>query len=324
MAPGPAHANTDVAGRPSILSSVDNSISSRLYYLTIVPQRQAGRRCPPWWDQPSSPSQREESSLRNGSGPARETQWMRPLEDKIAVVTGGAGQIGNGVVRALADAGAHVAVVDVNAEGAEELARMLRDEGHRAVALPGDLTEREQCASVVARTVHEFGGIDILVNLAQRFRAFIPFIEVTDDDMLVSWESGVLTTFRMMQLCQPHMVARGGGSIVNFGSGGGTAGTAGMLAYGSAKEGIRLLTKVGAWEWGPMGIRVNTICPFAHTAERWESAHWLTDELLERIPLRRDGDPYRDIGAAVVYLTGPGEFVTGQTLFVDGGSGYFR
>ncbi|MGO8859151.1 MAG: SDR family NAD(P)-dependent oxidoreductase [Acidimicrobiales bacterium] len=249
---------------------------------------------------------------------------MPPLDNKIAIVTGGAGQIGTGVVRALADAGAAVAIVDINTQGAEDLAVRLREGGRRAIALSGDLTEREQCAAVVGQAVEELGGVDILVNTAQQFRAFIPFIEVSDDDMLVSWESGVLATVRMMQLCHPHLVARGGGSIVNFGSGGGTAGTEGMLAYGSAKEGIRLVTKVGAWEWGPAGIRVNTICPLAHDPEKWESAHWLNDELLQRIPLRRDGDPYRDIGAAVVYLSGPGEFVTGQTLFVDGGSGYYR
>jgi NAD(P)-dependent dehydrogenase (short-subunit alcohol dehydrogenase family) len=128
----------------------------------------------------------------------------------------------------------------------------------------------------------------------------------------------------MMQLCYPHLVARGGGAIVNFGSGGGTAGTSGMVAYGHAKESIRLLTRVAAWEWGPMGIRVNTICPFAHSPERWGTSPWLNEELLQRIPLRRDGDPYSDVGAAVVYLAGPGNYVTGQTLFVDGGSGFYR
>jgi NAD(P)-dependent dehydrogenase (short-subunit alcohol dehydrogenase family) len=250
---------------------------------------------------------------------------MGPLDDKTAIVTGGAGQIGRGVVRAVAEAGARVAVVDMNGPAAEEQAADLREAGHRAVALGGDLTDRAACTSVVDRTVEAFGGVDILVNLAQQFQAtFVPFTEVTDEDMRVSWESGVMTSFRMMQLCHPHLVARGGGSIVNFGSGGGTAGTAGMVSYGSAKEGIRLLTRVASWEWGPAGIRVNTICPFAHDPGKWDAAHWLTDELLERIPLRRDGDPYKDIGAAIVYLAGPGEFVTGQTLFVDGGAGFYR
>jgi NAD(P)-dependent dehydrogenase (short-subunit alcohol dehydrogenase family) len=250
---------------------------------------------------------------------------MPPLEEKIAIVTGGAGQIGTGVVRALAEAGASVSIVDYDADATAAVVEQLRDGGGSALAVHADLNDRAACSAAVDRTVEEYGGVDILVNLAQQFRgAFVPFVDTTDDDMLVSWSSGVLATFRMMQLCQPHLVARGGGAVVNFGSGGGTAGAAGMVAYGSAKEGIRLLTKVAAQEWGPLGIRVNTICPFAHRAEKWEKAHWLTDELLEQIPLRRDGDPYLDIGAAVVYLAGPGAFVTGQTLFVDGGSGYYR
>ncbi len=250
---------------------------------------------------------------------------MRALEDKVAIVTGGAGQIGSGVVRAVAEAGAAVAIVDFDVEAADAVVAGLRDAGHRALAVHADLTDRAACAAAVDRTVEEYGGVDVLVNLAQQFRAtFVPFVDVTDEDMLVSWESGVLATFRMMQLCHPHLVARGGGAIVNFGSGAGTGGSPGLVAYGAAKEGIRGLTKVAAQEWGPDGIRVNTICPFAHSPERWDAAHWLTDELLANVPLRRDGDPYRDIGAAIVYLAGPGEFVTGQTLFVDGGAGFLR
>lgn len=248
---------------------------------------------------------------------------MQPLEGKIALVTGGAGQIGTGVVQALSEAGASVSIVDVDVDAADAVVAQVGAAGGRAVAVNADLTDRQACAAAVDRTVEEYGGVDILVNLAQQFRAFIPFVDTTDDDMLVSWNSGVMSTFRMMQLCHPHLVARGG-AVINFGSGAGTAGAANLVAYGSAKEGIRLLTKVAAQEWGRAGIRVNTICPFAHRADKWGTAHWLTDELLDQIPLRRDGDPYLDIGAAVVYLAGPGAFVTGQTLFVDGGSGFYR
>jgi NAD(P)-dependent dehydrogenase (short-subunit alcohol dehydrogenase family) len=246
---------------------------------------------------------------------------MRALEGKVAIVTGGAGLIGTGVVRALAEAGAAVSIVDYDEEASEALRSELRDGGTDAIAVCVDLNERPGCASAVDRTVTELGGVDVLVNMAQQFRgSFTPFIDTTDDDMLVSWTSGALATFRMMQLAHPHLVARGGGSIVNFGSGGGTSASTGLVAYGSTKEAIRQLSRVAAKEWGPVGIRVNVICPFAHGPERWESSHWLTDELLERIPLRRDGDPQRDIGAAIVYLAGAGDFVTGQTLFVDGGA----
>ena len=250
---------------------------------------------------------------------------MHPLGEKVAIVTGGAGLVGTGVVEALAEAGASVAIVDMNGGAADALATRIRDTGSLAISVHADLNEREACAGAVDRTLDEFGGLDILVNMAQQFRGtFTPFVDTTDDDMVVSWSSGVLATFRIMQLSHPHLVARGGGAIVNFGSGGGTAASPGLLAYGMAKEGIRHLTKVAAKEWGPAGIRVNTICPFAHGPEKWESSHWLNDELLERIPLRRDGDPRRDIGAAVVYLAGPGDFVTGQTLFVDGGAASYR
>ncbi|HEY6532295.1 MAG TPA: SDR family oxidoreductase [Acidimicrobiales bacterium] len=248
---------------------------------------------------------------------------MPPLEGKTAIVTGGAGLIGTGVVHALAEAGASVSIVDYDAKAADALAARIRDLGASAIAVAADLNERSACATAVDRTVREYGGVDVLVNLAQQFRAaFTPFIDTTDDDMLVSWSSGVLATFRMMQLSHPHLVARGGGAVINFGSGAGTSAATGLVAYGSAKEGIRQLSRVAAKEWGPAGIRVNTICPFAHGPEKWESSHWLDDELLERIPLRRDGDPRRDIGAAVVYLAGPGDFVTGQTLFVDGGASF--
>jgi NAD(P)-dependent dehydrogenase (short-subunit alcohol dehydrogenase family) len=250
---------------------------------------------------------------------------MGPLQDKVAIVTGGGGQIGTGVVRALADAGASVSIVDINADAAGAVLAQVRDSGGSAIAIEADLTVRSACASAVSRTVEEYGGVDILVNLAQEIRAFMSFVDTTDDDMLASWNSGVLGTFRMMQLCYPHLEARGGGAVINFGSGAGTAGATGLVAYGSAKEGIRLLTKAAALEWGPVGIRVNTICPFAHRPERWETMPELFNEqLMERIPLRRDGDPYRDIGAAIIYLAGAGDFVTGQTLFVDGGSGYYR
>jgi len=250
---------------------------------------------------------------------------MRPLEGKVAIVTGGAGQIGTGGVRALADAGASVSIVDVDAGASAAVLAQVRDNRGSAIAISGDVTDRSACASAISRTVEEYGGVDILVNLAQEIRAFMSFVETTDDDMLASWDSGVLGTFRMMQLCYPHLEARGGGAVINFGSGAGTAGGSGFVAYGSAKEGIRLLTKVAALEWGPVGIRVNTICPFAHRPERWETMPELfNDDLLERIPLRRDGDPYRDIGAAIIYLSGPGDFVTGQTLFIDGGCGFYR
>ena len=164
----------------------------------------------------------------------------------------------------------------------------------------------------------------MLVNNAQQV-PIGPLDECTDDDMYTAWESGALAAFRLMQLCHPLMKARGGGAIVNLGSGAGTEGLAGLGAYAVAKEGIRALTKVAMLEWGADNIRVNTICPWAR------SDHW--DDLADRQraarvarnPLRRIGDPEADVGAVVVFLAGDaGSYVTGQTIHVDGGNMGFR
>jgi NAD(P)-dependent dehydrogenase (short-subunit alcohol dehydrogenase family) len=117
------------------------------------------------------------------------------------------------------------------------------------------------------------------------------------------------------------MKARGGGAIVNCGSTAATTGGAGGVAYAAAKEAIRGLTKGAAVEWGRDNISVNVICPLAtHDPERWNTH----GNVVEGVPMRRLGTPEADVGALVVFLAGPGRFVTGRTLFVDGGSGTFR
>jgi NAD(P)-dependent dehydrogenase (short-subunit alcohol dehydrogenase family) len=247
---------------------------------------------------------------------------MQNLEGKVAVVTGGGGNIGRGVCVALAEAGADVAVFDIEPDAAEAVAELVRQHGRRAAAVVLDLTDRAACAAGVDQAVDELGSIDVLVNLAQRFRSNIAFLDHTEDDMDVMWDSGPMTTFRMMQLCHPHLAARGDGSIVNFASSVGTSGLARHAAYAAAKEAIRGLTKVASQEWGPDGIRVNALCPVATTDP---NAPWITDELLATIPLRRIGNPHDDIGVVVAYFAGPGSaYITGQTLMVDGGVGVYR
>jgi NAD(P)-dependent dehydrogenase (short-subunit alcohol dehydrogenase family) len=145
--------------------------------------------------------------------------------------------------------------------------------------------------------------------------------DVTDDDMRRSFESGPTATLRMMRLCYPHMKAAGGGSVVNFSSGVGTGGMLAATAYAAAKEAIRGLTKVAALEWGPDNINVNVICPVA-TGDP-DNAPWVPGALSIN-PMGRIGDPEADIGSAVVYLAGPGRYVTGRTLQVDGGVGCWR
>jgi NAD(P)-dependent dehydrogenase (short-subunit alcohol dehydrogenase family) len=232
------------------------------------------------------------------------------MDGQIAIVTGGGGRIGVGVCRALAKAGATVVALDLDPSRAAPDAR----------PVVCDVTDSEACAQAVSRVVGEFGGIDTLVQLAQRFAPLLPLADVTLEHMQLSFDSGPNATLRMMQLCYPHLKARGGGAIINFASGVGTQGLAGYGAYAAAKEAIRGLTKVAAIEWGDDNIRVNAICPFASDDPTRPE---FTNTTVMR-PIKRVGHPETDIGATVVFLAGPGSYITGRTLHVDGGAGTWR
>jgi NAD(P)-dependent dehydrogenase (short-subunit alcohol dehydrogenase family) len=245
------------------------------------------------------------------------------LAGKVAVVTGAGQGIGRAVALALADAGAAVAILERDADTGARTFDEVTERGGAALVVTGDVRERTDCGAVVTAALERFGAVDVLVNNAQQV-PMGPLDACTDDDMYVAWESGTLAAFRLMQLCHPHMTARGGGSIVNLASGAGTEGLAGLGAYAVAKEGIRALTKVAMREWGVDGVRVNTVCPWART-DHWDG---LSDrEQQARVrhnPLRRIGEP-EEVAALVVFLAGDAaSYVTGQTIHVDGGNMGFR
>ena len=233
------------------------------------------------------------------------------MHGTVAIVTGGGGNIGRGVCEALSEAGASVVALDLDPSAADAA----------RVKITCDLTEAAACASAVNEVVTELGGIDTLVNVAQWIQPRAAFVELTEADLRRGFDTGPFATFRMMQLCYPHLKGRGGVAIINFGSSAGTEGGLYRGGYAAAKEAIRGMTKVASLEWGVDNIRVNVICPIAAGDP---DADWVTDDLRSRIPLRRIGDPRADIGSAVVYLSGPGRFVTGHTLMVDGGFGRSR
>ena len=232
------------------------------------------------------------------------------LEGQVAIVTGGTGDVGVGVCRALTAEGATVVALDLATDRPVSAARAIRC----------DVTDPAECRAAVDEVVREFGGVSTLVNMAQDIVLGIPLLDTDDDQMLRVLTSGPMATLRMMQLCHPHLRAAGGGAIVNFASGAGTDGLPGHGAYAAAKEAIRGLTKVAAREWGPDNVRVNAVCPLSTARpER------MPPDVTDHIPLGRIGDPERDIGAVVAFLAGPaGDYITGRTLQVDGGAGAWR
>jgi 2-hydroxycyclohexanecarboxyl-CoA dehydrogenase len=254
---------------------------------------------------------------------------MKLLDGKIAIVTGSGSGVGRGVCIALARAGARVAVSSRTVAKCDAVVDEIDSAGGVATAIECDVTIPEHIDACVTHTINAYGGIDILVNAADDPRVDVPFLDLTEEIMGASWQTGVMGTLRFTQACVPHMLVRAEGAIVNVASGAGLLAPPGMGAYSAAQEAIRSLTRTAAVELGPLGIRVNVICPVASGSEsldRWaERDPERMGAYVANTPLRRFGDPVDDVGEGVVFLCGPqSRYVTGTTLMLDGGRSYLR
>jgi 2-hydroxycyclohexanecarboxyl-CoA dehydrogenase len=245
------------------------------------------------------------------------------LAGRVAVVTGAGQGVGRGIAIALAKEGASVFVVGRTLEKCETVTAEITGVGGTSRAHRCDVGERSQVDEMVRAAADAFGGIDILVNNAQS-AVQRPLVDLTDDDVELCYRTGTLATLYGMQAVHPHLVARGGGSIVNLGSSTAIEGNRTFGAYAMAKEGIRGLSRVAAREWGPDGIRVNVVVPSAMSpgAEDFRDRH--PDRFQRQvnlIPLGRMGDPESDIGRAVVALVSDDmSYQTGETVMLTGGA----
>lgn len=243
------------------------------------------------------------------------------LQGKVAIVTGSASGIGKGIALAMAKEGAHIAVVDVNEEKGNETIKEL-NEITESMLFIKDISKQENIAEIVRAVVAKFGKLDILVNNAHVSRQAM-FTETTLEMFDLSFGTGFYPTFHFMQAAYPEL-KKTQGKVINFASGAGLDGQATQTSYAAAKEAIRAISRVAANEWGPEGINVNMISPIALTpgVEAWrQSAPDMYDAMINRIPLRRLGDPEGDIGRTAVFLASDdANYITGQTIMVDGGS----
>ena len=241
------------------------------------------------------------------------------LTDKVAVVTGGAGGIGRGIVRAFTKEGARVLFVDID----DNAGRALEEElGGAGKFMKADISVEENAAAIVAAAVDAFGRLDILVNNAHASRQ-APLLETTQEMLDLSFGTGFYPTFWLMKAAHPQL-AEHRGSVINFASGAGIDGLVTQGSYAAAKEAIRAISRVAANEWAADDINVNIISPLALTegVEAYMKANpGIEKALLARTPLGRFGDPETDIGGVAVFLASrDAAYVTGQTLMVDGGT----
>ena len=244
------------------------------------------------------------------------------LGNKNALVTGGSKGLGRVIATALAQAGANVAIVSrTELEGQKTASEIVDATGRKIVSHAADVTDGKQVARMIEYAQSELGPIDILVNNAgANTRGLAQELSEEDFDAIVA--INLKSPFLCSRILGPQMCERGWGRVINMGSILSVVAIAGRAPYCSAKAGVANLTRVLALEWAQSGVTVNAICPGPFATDMNKP---LLDDpekykaFVSKIPMGRWGELNEIAGAAVFLASDASTFVTGSTLFVDGG-----
>ncbi|QDZ07882.1 2-dehydro-3-deoxy-D-gluconate 5-dehydrogenase KduD [Sphingomonas panacisoli] len=241
------------------------------------------------------------------------------LTGKVAVVTGANTGIGQAIALALAEAGADVACV--GRTPAEETVAKVRALGRRAEIVSADLSTIEPVQRIVDEAVEKLGGLDILVNNAGIIRR-ADAVDFTEEDWDAVVDTNLKSVFFLCQAAGKHMIANGGGKIINIASMLTFQGGIRVPSYTASKSGIGGLTKLLANEWATKGVNVNAIAPgyiATNNTAALQADEVRNKAILDRIPAGHWGNP-SDLGGAAVFLaSGAADYVQGHILAVDGG-----
>jgi gluconate 5-dehydrogenase len=243
------------------------------------------------------------------------------LSGQVAVVTGTSRGLGQYLARALAKAGADLVLTSRKRESLQEFEAEVRGLGRRVVSLELDVRDQASIERMAAEAQEAFGQVHILVNNAG-CNVRKPALDVTWDDWNLVLETNLRGSFFVAQAMARGMIERRYGRVINIGSVTSVFGYAGLAPYGASRGGIRQLTMSLADDWGRHGVTVNCLAPGWFRTEQnkvlYEDAEWV-EYLVDRIPVKRPGQPH-DLDGAVVFLASEASgYVTGQTLLVDGG-----
>lgn len=244
------------------------------------------------------------------------------LKDRVSIVTGAGQGLGEAIAHALAKAGASVVLTGRTLSKVERVASEINSSGNRAIPIEADISRPNEIKKMVDFAISEFGTVDVLVNNAA-VPSFNDVFDTTEEEWDRVIDTNLKGTFFCCQIAGKEMAKRKKGKIINVASTAGLVALTGMTAYSAAKGGVVLLTKTLGSEMARYNIQVNCIAPGFFlsplNANIYSSNPSLFDATLRRIPLRREGKTEEIAAVAVFLATEASNYITGETIAVDGG-----